>query len=130
MLSSWTFRYSDVSGACCAGPHALVGSNFIAWPPRRGLMASHWPFQLGYFASSAARAPPIVSMSAAANANAPVELRYNMSILPWVVGSPARIATDATSCSGDQDTPPVRHMERRRLLSASLSLGPLTPTLS
>src|SRR5258708_5155813 len=82
MLSSCTFRYSRVSRACCAGPHALVGSNLIAWPRRRGLMASHWPFQLGYFASSAAPAPPIVSTSAAANTNAAVELRYDMSIPP------------------------------------------------
>src|SRR6516165_11341523 len=82
MLSSWTCRYSGVSGACCAGPHALVGSNLIAWPPRRGLMGSHWPFQLGYLASSAACAAPMVTTSAAANANAPVELRYDISILP------------------------------------------------
>src|SRR5712671_7908105 len=82
MLSSWTFWYSGVSGACCAGPHALVGSNLIAWPPRRGLMTSHWPFQLGYFASSAARAPPIVSISAAANANALAELRYDITYPP------------------------------------------------
>src|SRR5260370_2574802 len=82
MLSSWTFWYSDVSGACCAGPHALVGSNLIAWPPRRGLIGSHWPFQLGYFASSAARAPPIDSISATANAHAPVELRYDIKYPP------------------------------------------------
>src|SRR5712671_662319 len=94
MLSSWTFWYSGVSGACCAGPHALVGSNLIAWPPRRGLMTSHWPFQLGYFASSAARAPPIVSISAAANANAPVKPWYDMRRLPCVVA--CLIAIDAT----------------------------------
>src|SRR6266700_5445736 len=82
MLSSWTFWYSGVSGACCAGPQALVGSNLITWPPRRGLMVSHWPLQLGYFASSAACAPPIVAVSAAANANAPVKLGYDMLSLP------------------------------------------------
>src|SRR5712671_2951254 len=94
MLSSWTFWYSGVSGACCAGPHALVGSNLIAWPPRRGLMTSHWPFQLGYFASSAARAPPIGSISVTANANAPAELRYDIHILPRVIA--CLIAIDAT----------------------------------
>src|SRR5260370_1434933 len=94
MLSSWTFWSSDVSGACCAGPHALVGSNLIAWPPRRGLIGSHWPFQFGYFASSAARAPPIDSISAMANANAPVELWYDIHVLPCVVA--CLIAIDAT----------------------------------
>src|ERR1700674_5510629 len=82
MLSSWIFWYSGVSGACCAGPKALVGSNFTRWPPRRGLIASHWPFQLGYFASLAACTPPIVTNSAAASANAPVELPYNIMLLP------------------------------------------------
>src|ERR1700722_11189347 len=84
MLSSWTFWYSGVSGACWARPHALVGSNLMAWPPRRGLMTSHWPFQLGYFASSAALAPAVI-ISAAASATttafAPVELRSNMKSL-------------------------------------------------
>src|SRR6202049_5139768 len=98
MLSSSTFRYSGVSGACCAGPHGLVGSNLIAWPPRRGLTVSHWPFQLGYFASSAARATPIVSASAAASANAQknaaLELRCNMVILPALPA--CLIAMDAT----------------------------------
>src|SRR5260370_33259653 len=95
MLSSWTFWYSDVSGACCAGPHALVGSNLIAWPPRRGLIGSHWPFQFGYFASSAARAPPIDSISAMANANAPVELWYDIHVLPCAVA--CLIAIDGQS---------------------------------
>src|SRR5262249_14839955 len=35
------------------------------WPPNGGLMASHWPFQLGYFASSHARATPVGNDSAA-----------------------------------------------------------------
>src|SRR5450432_1467712 len=48
----------------------------------RGLTVSHWPFKLGYFAPSAARAPPIVSISAAAAANTPVELPHNMMVLP------------------------------------------------
>src|SRR6266851_5983006 len=94
MLSSWTFRYSGVSGACCAGPQALVGSNLIAWPPKRGLMASHSPFQLGYFASSAACAPPIIAIIAAANAKAAVELRYTISFLPCMIV--CLIAMDAT----------------------------------
>src|ERR1700724_2294002 len=97
MLSSRTFWYSGVSGACCAGPHGLVGSNLIAWPPRRGLTVSHWPFQLGYFASSAARATPIVAVTAA-SANAPkntaLEVRCNMVILPAL--SACLIAMDAT----------------------------------
>src|SRR5437660_5337448 len=115
MLSSWTFRYSGVSGACCAGPHALVGSNLIAWPPRRGLIGSHWPFQLGYFASSAARAPPIDSISATANANAPAELRYDIKyILPCVVA--CLIAIDANSCSCGQDTLTARRREHSGLL--------------
>src|ERR1700722_1364314 len=81
MLSSWTFWYSGVSGACCARPHALVGSYLMAWPPRRGLMTSHWPLQLGYFASSAALTADVVVSaiaSAAANATAPVMRRSNM----------------------------------------------------
>src|SRR5580700_4683835 len=76
MLSSWIFLYSGVSGASCAGPKALYGSNLIDWPPRRGLTVSHWPLQLGYFASAACAplvAPPMVIISAAASANAPVE---------------------------------------------------------
>src|SRR5438477_10601710 len=83
MLSSKTFWYSGVSGASCAGPEALVGSNFMIWllAPRGGLIAFHSPFQLGYFASSAARAPPIAVISAAASARIPVELRYNMIML-------------------------------------------------
>jgi hypothetical protein len=44
-------------------------------------MAIHWPFQLGYFGSSAARAPPIVAASTAASTNAPVELAHHMTIL-------------------------------------------------
>src|SRR5262249_32283268 len=115
MLSSWTFLYSGVSGACCAGPHALVGSNLIAWPPKRGLMGSHWPFQLGYFASSAARAPPIDSISATANANAPVELRYAIHVLPCVVAG--LIAIDARhSRDRRQDTPKAWRRERSGLL--------------
>src|SRR6266852_4760600 len=94
MLSSWTFRYSGVSGACCAGPHALVGSNLIAWPPRRGLMGSHWPLQLGYFASSAACARPMVTNTATANANARAKLRYDIKSPPCVVA--CLIAIDAT----------------------------------
>src|SRR6202521_3139440 len=98
MLSSWIFWYSGVSGACCAGPNALVGSNFTPCPPRRGLIASHWPFQLGYFASLAARAPPIVIISAAASTNVPVELRYNMIFLPAFSDS-FLMAMDATFSS-------------------------------
>src|SRR5215468_5881165 len=49
-------------------------------------MRDHWPFQLGYLlgslASSAARAPLIVTLSARASANAQVELRSNMIVLP------------------------------------------------
>src|ERR1700687_71308 len=43
----------------------------------------HWPFQLGYFASSAA-APPIVNIRtvAVATATAAAELRSNMVVLP------------------------------------------------
>src|SRR6266700_1575544 len=86
MLSSRTFWYSGVSGACCAGPQALFGSYFITWPPRRRLMACHWPFQFGYFASSAARTPPIVMVNAAASAIAagPMELWFDMALLPAV----------------------------------------------
>jgi len=43
---------------------------------------SHWPFQSGYFASSAACATPTVTISAAASPNAPVEPRCNMIMLP------------------------------------------------
>jgi hypothetical protein len=62
---------TPASAACCAGPKALFGSNLTLWPPRRGLMVSHWPFQLGYFASLAACAPPTITISAAAATNTP-----------------------------------------------------------
>src|SRR5580700_1317364 len=87
MLSWWTFWYSGVSGACCAGPNALFGSNFTPWPPSLGLIASHWPFQLGYFKPSAACALPTVTISAAASANTPAELAYVMIILPALLDS-------------------------------------------
>jgi hypothetical protein len=41
-------------------------------------MAIHWPFQLGYFGSSAARAPHAAAIRLAASANLQVELRYDM----------------------------------------------------
>src|SRR5262249_28910185 len=64
--SAW---YSGGEGA--GGP---AGVQRGGMPPR-----SHRPFQFGYFDSSKACAPD-VSMSAAANANTPIELR--MIILP------------------------------------------------
>jgi hypothetical protein len=51
-------------------------------PPKIGFTAPHWPFQSGYFASSAARAPPRVNISATASADTPVELRYDMIVFP------------------------------------------------
>src|SRR5262249_17935655 len=55
----------------------------MTWPPSRGLMVSHWPFQFGYFASSAARALlMIVSAAATATATVTVELRSTMAVLP------------------------------------------------
>src|ERR1700681_1010542 len=90
MLSSWIFLYSGVSGASCAGPKGLYGSNLIDWPPRRGLTVSHWPLQLGYFASAACApltiAVDAVPISAAASAATPVELPYDMIILPALPG--------------------------------------------
>src|SRR5262245_392005 len=50
--------------------------------PSGGFMAFHSPFQLGYLASSCARASPTVIVSAAARASIPVELRYDMIHAP------------------------------------------------
>src|SRR5262249_62283462 len=90
MLSSSTFWYSGVSGASWARPQALVGSNLMACPPRRGLMASHCPFQLGYFISAAASklTGRVVAIEAGAsaptNASArdPAERRCDLLLLP------------------------------------------------
>src|SRR5580704_427509 len=82
MLSSWIFWYSGVNGACWAGPNALVGSYLTPWPPSRGLIGSHWPFQLGYFISAAGA--PTVAVSAAASTSAPIELplRHDIAVSP------------------------------------------------
>src|SRR5436190_6035746 len=73
-------------------------------------MVNHWPFQLGYLASSAACASPIATISAATNASAHVkrrykaELRYNMIVLPALSGS-VLIAMDTlrTGSDGSRD---------------------------
>src|SRR5215813_8102969 len=49
-------------------------------------MVSHWPFQLGYFGSSAAWAVTDVTISAKANAIAGDEPRCNMTSLPTLFG--------------------------------------------
>jgi hypothetical protein len=54
--------------------------------PRGALTALHWPFQLGYFVSLVACAPQIATVSVAASASAPVEIRYNMMILHALSG--------------------------------------------
>src|SRR5579863_809575 len=92
MLSSWTFWYSGVSGACWAGPNGLLGSNLTPWPPSRGLIASHWPFQFGYFGASAACAAPIDAITAA-NTNARGAVTVSIRFLPWWLGSPVQIET-------------------------------------
>src|SRR5258708_31810526 len=75
-------------------------------------MATHCPFQLGYFASSAARAPPIVAASTAANTNTPAELPYSMMNLPaW---SRVLIALDALIWPGE-DIPPTAWKEWRQV---------------
>src|SRR5207302_631342 len=60
-------------------PQDLSGSNG-AWPvtPAGGRALSHWPFRFGYFASSNARAPSLVTISAAIMAAAPIKLRETM----------------------------------------------------
>src|SRR5215475_3472993 len=69
--------YSSVSGACCPGPDGLVGSH----PPPPGNRV-HWPFQLGYLASSKACAAASVRASAAASAIDPIERLPSMTVLP------------------------------------------------
>src|SRR5262245_55567111 len=98
MLSSSTFWYSGVSGACWPGPQGLVGSKVTRWPPRPGVMIRfHWPFQLGYFASSACAAPSVM-VSAVAIAMA--ELRSGMLFL---LALPVAAATDAAVMQGNRD---------------------------
>jgi hypothetical protein len=66
-LASNTAWYSGVSGASCPLPQGLFGSN-EGWPATPATRCRfHWPFQSGYFPSSAATAMPKVIISAATN---------------------------------------------------------------
>src|SRR5262249_12858992 len=74
-------RYSGVSGASWRGPQPLVWSN-EGWPTTpRTMNRSHWPFRLGYFESSNARAPLIVVNIATLSAAARIELEC-MAVFP------------------------------------------------
>src|SRR5258708_26962634 len=109
MLSSRTFLYSGVNGACCAGPAALVGSNFTGdWPPNGGLMASHWPFQFGYFASSHARASAVGNDSAARRTT---PIKFLQGIGMFLVDRIRVHHEPLTSC---ESTPPSRVYGRGR----------------
>src|SRR5262245_45751929 len=81
-LSSRTFWYSGVSGACWLRPAGLPGSKVPA------LFLTHWPFQSGNCALSA-WAPAIAAASAHARASAPIECRQAMTVLHTV---PHRVA--------------------------------------
>src|SRR5258708_19005797 len=86
-------------------------------------MATHCPFQLGYFASSAARAPPIVAASTAANTNTPAELPYSMMNLPaW---SRVLIALDALIWPGE-DIPPTAWKEWRQVWRGGVFHGAIS----
>src|SRR6516162_6967335 len=83
-LASKRAWYSGVSGGCCAGPHALVGSktlprpwrtpSVIALGPRR-----HIPFKSGYFVSSNADAATIVDSSTPVTTDAMIEPRSHIA---------------------------------------------------
>src|SRR5258707_7735109 len=56
-LASKRAWYSGVRGACCAGPHPLVGSKVLNRPPRTPATLAlgprrHCPFRSGYLVSS------------------------------------------------------------------------------
>ena len=102
---------------------SLYTSSVLALRPKTGEIVcyyqyTHWPFQLGYFASSAARAPPIVTIIAVASARAPVELRYDMSSPPCIFSNRLAGRQHAASRSAEQNTPQALSMERRRDPSA------------
>src|SRR5258707_12746100 len=119
MLSSRTFLYSGVNGACCAGPAALVGSNFTGdWPPNGGLMASHWPFQFGYFASSHARASAVGNDSAARRTT---PIKFLQGIGMFLVDRIRVHHEPLTSC---ESTPPSRVYGRGRRGPGCLFLAP------
>jgi hypothetical protein len=53
------------------------------WPPTPGTVTRlHWPFQLGYFASSNACAQSELKHSAALGVITSIERRSNMTVLP------------------------------------------------
>src|SRR5437773_7918955 len=122
-FASQIFLYSSVSGASWPFPYGLFGSNRNCWPGMRGVTVFHSPFQLGYFLSCA-WAPPSVSISTVANASSSNVLRYNMIVLPSVVGSPRRDARDLHAAEAGYNVRPANGMalrSSRTLLATHIS---------
>jgi len=98
------FDTPALTGPACAGPAALVGSNLPVFGLQWRIDASHWPFQLGYFASSM-RAHQPVGNDSAARRTAPIKFLRGMAcslLIALVHHEPL------TSC---ESTPPSRVYE-------------------
>src|SRR3954470_5112807 len=92
MLSCVILRNSSFSGAPFSSPQPLVWSNDGCPRTPGTIILTHWPFQLGYFDSSNACAPPIVVSSAAACTRAQNEPRKGMAV-PLVMAQGKEAAT-------------------------------------
>src|SRR6266853_653038 len=108
--------YSAVRGTSCNRPGGLVGSNRPA--PALPSARCHWPFRLGYFASSNACAAVAVS-SATMSAAAPIELRKSMWVLPAFLWP----ATRAQRREGV-----FQQHQKRPAIAEAMPAGGTTPT--